>query len=67
MYWMDIDINLVNYELNFINDNWLCEMLLVLKCGGFELYQECVDGNKICECSFFFGEYYLYFCLFWFS
>lgn len=67
MYCMGIDINLVNYELNLINDNWLCEILLGLKCGGFELYQECVEGNKVCERSLLFGEYYFYLCLFWLS
>lgn len=64
---MDIDINLVNYEFNLINDNWLCEMLFVVKCGGFEFFVECVDGEKICQCSFLFGEYYVQLCLFWLS
>ncbi|VEB60364.1 catalase HPII [Salmonella enterica subsp. enterica] len=49
MHRMDIDTNPANYEPNSINDNWPRETPPAPKRGGFESYQERVDGNKIRE------------------
>ncbi|EHC63712.1 Catalase, partial [Salmonella enterica subsp. enterica serovar Johannesburg str. S5-703] len=67
MHRMDIDTNPANYEPNSINDNWPRETPPAPKRGGFESYQERVDGNKIRERSPSFGEYYAHPRLFWLS
>lgn len=67
MHRMDIDTNPANYEPNSINDNWPRETPPAPKRGGFESYQERVDGNKIRERSPSFGEYYSHPRLFWLS
>ena len=51
MHRQDIDTNPANYEPNSINDNWPRETPPRPKRGGFESYQERVDGNKIRERS----------------
>lgn len=61
----DIDTNPANYEPNSINDNWPRETPPGPKRGGFESYQERVDGTKIRERSPSFGEYYAQPRLFW--
>lgn len=65
MHRMDIDTNPANYEPNSINDNWPRETPPAAKRGGFESYQERVDGNKVRERSPSFGEYYSHPRLFW--
>lgn len=65
MHRQDIDTNPANYEPNSINDNWPRETPPGPKRGGFESYQERVDGNKIRERSPSFGEYYAHPRLFW--
>ncbi|MFG6655589.1 catalase HPII [Scandinavium sp. M-37] len=67
MHRMDIDTNPANYEPNSINDNWPRETPPAPKHGGFESYQERVDGGKIRERSPSFGEYYAHPRLFWLS
>jgi len=65
MHRQDIDTNPANYEPNSINDNWPRETPPGPKRGGFESYQERVDGSKIRERSPSFGEYYAQPRLFW--
>ncbi|WP_333893399.1 catalase HPII [Atlantibacter subterraneus] len=65
MHRMDIDTNPANYEPNSINDNWPRETPPGPKRGGFESYQERVEGHKIRERSPSFGEYYSHPRLFW--
>lgn len=65
MHRMDIDTNPANYEPNSINDNWPRETPPGPKRGGFESYQERVEGHKIRERSPSFGEYYAHPRLFW--
>lgn len=65
MHRMDIDTNPANYEPNSINDNWPRETPPAPEHGGFESYQERVDGQKIRERSPSFGEYYAQPRLFW--
>ncbi|HCR2157553.1 TPA: catalase HPII [Enterobacter asburiae] len=65
MHRQDIDTNPANYEPNSINDNWPRETPPGPKRGGFESYQERIDGNKIRERSPSFGEYYAHPRLFW--
>ncbi len=65
MHRMDIDTNPANYEPNSINDNWPRETPPAAKRGGFESYQERVDGNKVRERSPSFNEYYSHPRLFW--
>ncbi|WP_314418645.1 catalase HPII [Pseudescherichia vulneris] len=65
MHRMDIDTNPANYEPNSINDNWPRETPPGPKRGGFESYQERIEGNKIRERSPSFGEYYAHPRLFW--
>ncbi|WP_194208453.1 catalase HPII [Superficieibacter sp. 1612_C1] len=65
MHRMDIDTNPANYEPNSINDNWPRETPPAAKRGGFESYQERVDGNKVRERSPSFAEYYSHPRLFW--
>ena len=67
MHRMDIDTNPANYEPNSINDNWPRGTPPGPKRGGFESYQERIDGNKIRERSPSFGEYYAHPRLFWLS
>ncbi len=67
MHRMDIDTNPANYEPNSINDNWPRETPPGPKRGGFESYQERVDGQKVRERSPSFGEYYSHPRLFWLS
>lgn len=64
---MDIDTNPANYEPNSINDNWPRETPPGPKRGGFETYQERVEGHKIRERSASFAEYYAHPRLFWLS
>ncbi|WP_333849997.1 catalase HPII [Leclercia sp.] len=65
MHRMEIDTNPANYEPNSINDNWPRETPPGPKRGGFESYQERVEGSKIRERSPSFGEYYAHPRLFW--
>lgn len=65
MHRQDIDSNPANYEPNSINDNWPRETPPGPKRGGFESYQERVDGHKVRERSPSFGEYYAQPRLFW--
>ena len=65
MHRQDIDTNPANYEPNSINDNWPRETPPGPKRGGFESYQERVEGTKIRERSPSFGEYYAHPRLFW--
>ncbi|MEE4403070.1 catalase HPII [Enterobacter mori] len=65
MHRQDIDTNPANYEPNSINDNWPRETPQGPKRGGFESYQERVEGTKIRERSPSFGEYYAHPRLFW--
>jgi catalase len=67
MHRMDIDTNPANYEPNSINDNWPRETPPGPKRGGFESYQERVEGHKVRERSPSFGEYYSHPRLFWLS
>ncbi|MBK4714236.1 MULTISPECIES: catalase HPII [Tenebrionibacter/Tenebrionicola group] len=67
MHRMDIDTNPANYEPNSINDNWPRETPPGPHRGGFESYQERVDGTKIRERSPSFSEYYAHPRLFWLS
>lgn len=67
MHRMDIDTNPANYEPNSINDNWPRETPPGPKRGGFESYQERIEGNKTRERSPSFGEYYAHPRLFWLS
>lgn len=67
MHRMDIDTNPANYEPNSINDNWPRETPPAPVRGGFETYQERVEGQKIRERSPSFGEYYAHPRLFWLS
>lgn len=67
MHRMGIDTNPANYEPNSINDNWPRETPPGPKRGGFESYQERVEGNKVRERSPSFGEYYSHPRLFWLS
>ncbi len=57
MHRMGIDTNPANYEPNSINDNWPRETPPGPKRGGFESYQERVEGNKVRERSPSFGDY----------
>lgn len=65
MHRMDIDNNPANYEPNSINDNWPRETPPGPKRGGFESYQERIEGHKVRERSPSFGEYYSQPRLFW--
>ncbi|WJD48298.1 MULTISPECIES: catalase HPII [unclassified Enterobacter] len=65
MHRMDIDTNPANYEPNSINDNWPRETPPAPQRGGFESYQERIEGHKIRERSPSFGEYYAHPRLFW--
>jgi len=65
MHRQDIDTNPANYEPNSINDNWPRETPPGPKGGGFESYQERVEGTKIRERSPSFGEHYAHPRLFW--
>ena len=67
MHRMSIDTNPANYEPNSINDNWPRETPPGPKRGGFESYQERIEGEKIRERSPSFGEYYAHPRLFWSS
>lgn len=67
MHRQDIDTNPANYEPNSINDNWPRETPPAAKNGGFESYQERVEGHKVRERSPSFGEYYAQPRLFWLS
>jgi len=65
MHRQDIDTNPANYEPNSINDNWPRETPPAAKGGGFESYQERIEGHKVRERSPSFGEYYAQPRLFW--
>ena len=65
MHRQDIDTNPANYEPNSINDNWPRETPPGPTRGGFESYQERVEGTKIRERSPSFGEHYAHPRLFW--
>lgn len=67
MHRMEIDSNPANYEPNSINDNWPRETPPAPKRGGFESYQERIEGHKVRERSPSFGEYYSQPRLFWHS
>lgn len=51
MHRQDIDTNPANYEPNSINDNWPRETPPGPKRGGFESYQERVDGTKFASAA----------------
>ncbi|WP_312240466.1 catalase HPII [Pantoea sp.] len=67
MHRMEIDTNPANYEPNSINDNWPRETPSAPHRGGFESYQERIEGHKVRERSPSFGEYYSQPRLFWLS
>lgn len=67
MHRMDIDTNPANYEPNSINDNWPRETPPSAKRGGFESYQERIEGHKVRERSPTFDEHYSQPRLFWLS
>lgn len=67
MHRQDIDTNPANYEPNSINDNWPRETPPAAEGGGFDSYQERVEGHKVRERSPSFGEYYAQPRLFWLS
>ncbi|MBD8143456.1 MULTISPECIES: catalase HPII [Pantoea] len=67
MHRQDIDTNPANYEPNSINDNWPRETPPAAEGGGFESYQERIEGHKVRERSPSFGEYYAQPRLFWLS
>lgn len=67
MHRQDIDTNPANYEPNSLNDNWPRETPPAPQGGGFESYQERIEGSKIRERSPSFGEYYSQPRLFWLS
>ncbi|WP_455843938.1 catalase HPII [Pantoea agglomerans] len=67
MHRTEIDTNTANYEPNSINNNWPREVPPAAKEGGFESYQERVEGSKVRERSPSFGEYYSQPRLFWLS
>ncbi|NDJ57285.1 catalase HPII [Enterobacteriaceae bacterium 4M9] len=67
MHQMDIETNPANYEPNSINDNWPRETPPGPHRGGFESYQERMDGHKVRERSPSFSEYYAQPRLFWLS
>ncbi|MBD8165928.1 catalase HPII [Erwinia persicina] len=67
MHRMDIDTNPANYEPNSINDNWPRETPPAVRHGGFESYQERIEGHKVRERSPSFDEHYSQPRLFWLS
>lgn len=67
MHRTEIDTNPANYEPNSINNNWPREVPPAAKQGGFESYQERIEGSKVRERSPSFGEYYSQPRLFWLS
>ncbi|MDI9222496.1 catalase HPII [Pantoea sp. EA-12] len=67
MHRQDIDTNPANYEPNSINDNWPRETPPAAEGGGFDSYQERIEGHKVRERSPSFGEYYSQPRLFWLS
>ena len=67
MHRMDIDTNPANYEPNSINDNWPRETPPAAEGGGFESYQERIEGHKVRERSPSFADYYSQPRLFWLS
>jgi len=67
MHRMDIDTNPANYEPNSINDNWPRETPPAARHGGFESYQERIEGHKVRERSPSFDEHYSQPRLFWLS
>lgn len=67
MHRQDIDTNPANYEPNSINDNWPRETSPAAEGGGFDSYQERIEGQKVRERSPSFGEYYSQPRLFWLS
>lgn len=67
MHRMDIDTNPANYEPNSINDNWPRETPPAAEGGGFESYQERMEGHKVRERSPSFADYYSQPRLFWLS
>lgn len=67
MHRMDIDTNPANYEPNSINDNWPRETPPAARHGGFESYQERIEGHKVRERSPSFDEHYAQPRLFWLS
>ncbi|WP_343553786.1 catalase HPII [Pantoea sp.] len=67
MHRTEIDTNPANYQPNSINNNWPREVPPAAKQGGFESYQERIEGSKVRERSASFGEYYSQPRLFWLS
>ncbi|UVC30899.1 catalase HPII [Pantoea sp. SOD02] len=67
MHRTEINTNPANYEPNSINNNWPREVPPAAKQGGFESYQERIEGSKVRERSPSFGEYYSQPRLFWLS
>ncbi|ERK11202.1 Catalase [Pantoea sp. AS-PWVM4] len=65
MHRTEIDANPANYEPNSINDNWPRESPPAAEKGGFDSYQERIEGQKVRERSDSFGEYYSQPKLFW--
>lgn len=65
MHRMEIDTNPANYEPNSINDNWPRETPPAPQRGGFESYQERIEGHKVRERSPSFEEHYSQPRLFW--
>lgn len=67
MHRQIIDTNPANYQPNSVNDNWPRETPSAAHRGGFESYQERIEGHKLRERSPSFGEYYSQPRLFWLS
>ena len=65
MHRMEIDTNPANYEPNSLNDNWPRETPPAPRRGGFESYQERIEGHKVRERSPSFEEHYSQPRLFW--
>ncbi len=65
MHRQDIDTNPAAHSPNSLNDNWPRETAPAS--GGFESYQERVDGHKIRQRSNSFLEFYSQPRLFWLS
>lgn len=54
-----------NYEPNSIDDNWPAEAPGATQAGGFESYQERIDGNKIRQRSESFNDHFTHARLFY--
>lgn len=67
MHKMQIDRSTANYEPNSTNNNWPRETPELEKGGGFDSYEQKVEGTKIRKRSDSFRDYYSQPRLFWLS